>query len=126
VWADNLKTGNSSILKLICGLTLHDWVSNSKSIISSISGGVSSSISVFLSIDSKTLSNKLNLDSFDMLDQSCDRGQDLLSNVPLSIDFKSLSLIKVLIWTIGHITNRQFFLFFSLSLANDIRNKVVD
>ena len=63
-----------------------------------------------------------------MFDESCDRWQYLLGDIPVSVNSKTLLLVHKLLRAVGHVTNIQLLalLFRGISVANEIWNEIVD
>ena len=49
-------------------------------------------ILILLGVDSKALRNKVDLHSIDVLNQTSDRGHQLLPNVPVNVRFESSAI----------------------------------
>lgn len=70
--AADLKGSHRPILKFLSGLSLHDWVRDTDSIVS-VTGSRPDSVLIFLSVNTQALSDKIDLDTLNMLNQPCDR-----------------------------------------------------
>ena len=82
---------------------------------------------VLLGVHSKTLSDKFDINTIYVLNESGDRRQDLLGDVPVNIKFMQASRAQHLIRVICLVCKlRVLFVGLERLLANHVRDEVVD
>ena len=86
----DFQRSHASVLQLFGGLGLHDWVGDGVVFVASF-GRAMRVVLVLLAVCSQTLSHKVDLNTFDVLDQSGDGRQQLLVNVPIDVDLELVS-----------------------------------
>ena len=85
----NLKFSYRTVLQTLSRLSLKNRVVHGSKVITSSPALIITLlirvITILLGVDTETLGYEFNIDTIDMLNQTCDRGQNLLSDVPVDI-----------------------------------------
>ena len=122
----DFQGGDGSVLQSILCFRFHDWVDDSYTIFSNFFGGVLAKF-VFLSVNTQALGHKVNFNTFNMFYKSGDWWQQLLVNVPVSINLELVLGVQELIRTVCLVPKASLLiLILSFVFANYVRNKVID
>lgn len=129
VRTNDLQSSNGSVVQLLGGFRFQDWIGDRFDLVSVLVIRLVLGAELVLSrVNAEALSNEVHLDSIDVLDQPGDWRQQLLSNVPVTVDLQVPLLVHVLVGAVGEVANRGLasLLCGTAVHADDVRDEIVD
>lgn len=130
VRANNFESGDGTTRQSVTGLSLHDGSGDRGKRLIVIVRSRSLVVLVLLLVDAEALGDEVRLDTVNMLNQTSDWREKLLSDVPVVVDDESASLtllLHVLFRAVSHVAQAGLFVVvFNDGLAYDVWHEAVD